>query len=356
MSLKSQLLYWAAFTVAVGILVYLLRSVLLPFAAGLAVAYFLDPAVDRVERLGITRTLATMAITALFFSLVTVAAILLAPLIQAQVVSLVEAIPERLQRLSEVLAPLLEKINAVVATSDRKPGEAAALVAEKGASILVEIANSLLTSGLAFFSLLSLLFITPIVSFYLLRDWDKMKSKVKAFLPRDHAKTIAEQLHLVDRALAGFLRGQATVCLVQAMVYASGLTAIGLQFGLVIGLLSGFLAFVPYVGLVIGLVTALILAVLQHGLDVAQLALVVAVFGFVQVLDQALLTPKLVGGKVGLHPAWIIFALLAGSVLFGFVGLLLAVPIASAIGVLVRFALGYYVRSRLYRGVTGVGP
>jgi predicted PurR-regulated permease PerM len=203
------------------------------------------------------------------------------------------------------------------------------------------------------------MFITPIVTFYLLRDWDRIQRAVGAYFPREHADTIRAQLRLVDQAMAGFLRGQATVCLVQATVYGIALSLIDLRFGLVIGLLAGFMAFIPYVGLLIGLVTALLFTILQHGFDAGQIGLVVAVFGFVQVLDGAFLTPKLVGSRVGLHPVWIIFALLSGGVLFGFVGLLLAVPLAAAIGVVVRFGLARYRESKLFGGTAegaGRGP
>jgi predicted PurR-regulated permease PerM len=204
-------------------------------------------------------------------------------------------------------------------------------------------------SGVAFANLLSLLFITPVVAFYLLRDWDHFVRRIDDLLPLEHRKTILAQFREVDRNLAGFARGQASVCLVLAIYYALGLTLVGLEFGLVVGLGIGLISFIPYVGSITGLIVSLGIALAQFP-TWGPVGLVLGVFVVGQILEGYVLTPRLVGNRVGLHPVWVIFALLAGGTLFGFVGLLLAVPVAAVIGVLTRFAVQQYLASRYFRG------
>ncbi len=205
------------------------------------------------------------------------------------------------------------------------------------------------SSGVALTNLLSLLFITPVVAFYLLRDWDRLVVQIDALLPRQHRDTVRTQLLEINRNLAGFARGQATVCLVLAIFYATGLSVIGLEFGLVVGLGIGFLSFIPYVGSITGLIVSLGIALAQFP-TWGPVGLVLGFFVLGQILEGYVLTPRLVGNRVGLHPVWVIFALLAGGALFGFVGLLLAVPVAAVIGVLIRFAVVQYRDSRYFRG------
>jgi len=212
------------------------------------------------------------------------------------------------------------------------------------------VLKSLFLGGKAFINTLSMLFIMPVVAFFLLRDWDALVSKVDDLLPRTSVVTIRQQFREIDATIAGFVRGQATVCLALGVIYATGLTLIGLDFGLLIGLGTGLMAFVPYVGMLIGLLIAFGVALMQFN-EVTPFIMVAAVFGFGQSLDAAFLTPNLVGGRVGLHPVWIIFALMTGAALLGFTGVLLAVPLASVIGVLVRFSIGRYRESVLYTGV-----
>jgi predicted PurR-regulated permease PerM len=215
---------------------------------------------------------------------------------------------------------------------------------------IAKVISGILSRGLALFDVLSVMFITPVVAFYLLRDWDLMVHKVDGWLPRHHADVVREQVKAVNVTLSGFVRGQATVCLALGALYAAGLTVAGLDFGLVIGLLSGVLSFIPYVGSLFGFVVSVGLALLQFD-DLWRVAIVIGIFLFGQAMEGNVLTPKLVGDKVGLHAVWVMFALLAGGSLFGFLGVLLAVPVAAVIGVLTRFALRQYLNSRYYYGV-----
>jgi predicted PurR-regulated permease PerM len=209
--------------------------------------------------------------------------------------------------------------------------------------------GQVISGGVAIANLISLLVITPVVAFYLLRDWDRIVARVDTWLPRGHAGAIREQAREIDRTLAGFLRGQGTVCLILGVFYAIGLTLAGLDFGLVVGLVAGLLSFIPYVGAIVGLVLSVGLALVQFD-DWLRIAVVAGIFFVGQAVEGNFLTPKLVGESVGLHPVWIIFGLLAGGALFGFVGVLLAVPAAAVIGVGVRFALGRYMQSPYYHG------
>ena len=210
-----------------------------------------------------------------------------------------------------------------------------------------DIVAGVLSGGAAVANTLSLIIITPVVTFYLLRDWDNIAATVDGWLPRAQAPTIRELASEVDRTLAGFLRGQGTVCLLLGVFYAIGLTVAGLDFGLVIGLIAGLLSFIPYVGSIVGLLLSVGLAFLQFD-DWLRVAVVAGIFFVGQALEGNVLTPRLVGGRVGLHPVWVIFAILAGGTLFGFVGVLLAVPVAAVIGVGTRFALTRYLDSPYY--------
>lgn len=331
-------------------LLYVLRGMLLPFVAGMAVAYFLDPLADRLERSGLSRLAATSVITASFFLAVILAAIIVVPIVEDQVLAFIHKVPGYIDTLNERLQPLLAEAKRRLSPRDlEKLRSSAGEYVGTAASWVLGAVRGVLTGSLAVFNVLSLVFITPVVTFYLLRDWDKMVTKVDSWLPRDHADTIRAQMKEINRTLSGFIRGQATVCLALGLIYGIGLSAVGLDLGLVIGMSAGLLSFIPYLGSITGFVTGMGLALAQ-GPDWHLPAMVAAVFVVGQVAEGNFLTPKLVGDKVGLHPVWIMFALLAFAALFGFVGLLLAVPLSAVIGVLVRFALGRYLSSPLYHG------
>ena len=350
MSREKQMWFWVGgFAVFLG-LVYILSSVLTPFIAGLAVAYFLDPLADKLEARFNSRSAATAVILLVFFAVVTAVGIALFPLLQAQVTGLVARIPDGIEAAHNLLDPLVARIEAELGAEEiQKLKDNAGAFAGKAVSWGLDVLQSLFLGGKAIMNTLSLLFIMPIVAFFLLRDWDILVAKVDDLLPRSSQETIREQFREIDATIAGFVRGQATVCLALGTIYATGLTLVGLESGLLIGLATGVLAFVPYVGMVIGLLVAFGVALVQFS-DIMQFVMVGAVFAVGQSIDAAFLTPNLVGGRVGLHPVWIIFALMAGGAMFGFVGVLLAVPTASVIGVLVRFGISRYRTSALYTG------
>lgn len=335
------------------VILYVLRGVLLPFVAGMAVAYFLDPLADRLERGGLSRTMATTVITAGFFVVVVILLLLLVPILQDQIVAFVQRVPGYIDVLGDRIEPFVQDLQRKLSARDmEKLRSSVGSYAGTALGWVADVVRQVLTGSLVVVNLLSLLFITPIVTFYLLRDWDVMVGKVDSWLPREHAEIIRIQLVEINRTLSGFVRGQATVCLALGTFYGIGLSAVGLDLGLIIGLGSGLVSFIPYLGTLSGFVIGVSLAFAQTQ-DWHLPAMVAGVFVVGQLLEGNFLTPKLVGDKVGLHPVWIMFALLAGGALFGFVGILLAVPVSAVIGVLIRFGLSRYLVSPLYKGNGG---
>lgn len=350
MTVERQLRIWLVGLLVFLVLVYMLRGILLPFVAGMVVAYLLDPACDRLERAGLSRTLATAVLTVLFLLAVVAILLLLVPAMAGQLVDLIRRVPALVEALRGQFTELVAVIQARV-----DPELLARLETSLAGSTdqLVQWTTGLLgrviSGGVALFDLISLLVITPVVTFYLLRDWDRIIAKIDSWLPRRQADTIRQLARETDSTLSGFLRGQGTVCLILGIFYAIGLTLAGLDFGLVIGLIAGLLSFIPYLGATIGLVASVGFALLQFD-DWLRIVIVAAIFFAGQAVEGNFLTPKLVGGRVGLHPVWVIFGLLAGGAIFGFVGVLLALPLAAVVGVGVRFALGRYLASPLYHG------
>ena len=348
MSATRQLWFWLIGLLLLVLALYFLGSILLPFVAGAAIAYVLDPICDRLERWGLSRTWATTVVVIAVALVIALLLLLVVPLLYTQIVELIERLPQYLRQIEEQVMPRIERL---AERFSMPADEDATQVVESQGSDVLSLAGgalaALFTGGVALVNLLSLVFITPVVAFYLLRDWDRIVASIDSWLPRAHADVIRDLARQIDRTLAGFVRGQALVCLILALYNSIGLTLIGLDFGLVIGVISGVLSFIPYVGTIFGFVASTGLAIVQFG-D-WRIGLVAGLFILGQFIEGNFLTPKLVGDRVGLHAVWIIFALLAGGALFGFVGLLLAVPAAAVIGVLARFALQRYLAGPFYR-------
>lgn len=350
MTRRQQMIAWVAIIVTTFTLLIVLRDMLLPFIAAMAIAYLLDPAADWMERRGVKRWLATLLIILLFFLVATLIVVLLVPLVSDQFARFMDHLPEYIAWFNERLLPYVQGVAGsfgIDLTHD--PKTALAGQGEQVMKVVGGVLTGLLGGGQAIFNVLSLLVITPVVSFYLLRDWDRMIAQINEYLPLDHAGTIREQANEIDRVLAGFVRGQMLVCLFLAAFYGLGLTIFGLQFGLFIGITAGMISFIPYVGTALGFVVGLGVAIAQFWNEPIWIAAVAGVFIVGQMIEGNVLHPVLIGDRVGLHPVWIMFALLAGGSLFGFVGILVSVPLFAVIGVLVRFALERYRQSYLYR-------
>lgn len=350
-SLTRQLLFWLGTFVAVVVFLLVFSSILLPFVAGMVLAYFLDPVADWLERHGLSRLAATIVILFAFVVSFVLALMVIVPILATQFAGFAANLPAYLATLQALITEFdpgwLERTIGVNAQSLR---EALSGLISQGAGFLTGLFQSLWTSGLAIINIGGLLVVTPVVAFYMLLDWDRMIAKVDSWVPRDHVGTVRRLARDINTATAGFLRGQGTLCIILGVLYAVGLTIVGLNFGLLIGLFAGLISFIPYIGSLVGLVLSVGVAFVQFWPDWTMVAAVAAIFFAGQFVEGNILQPKLVGKSVGLHPVWLMFALFAFGSLFGFVGLLLAVPASAAVAVLVRFALSRYLESPLYRG------
>jgi predicted PurR-regulated permease PerM len=350
MNPAKQARYWLIGFAVFILVVYVLRDVLLPFVAGAGIAYLLNPPATRLQRWRCSRTVATLLIMLAFTAVVVALILLLFPLLQAQIASFAVRLPGYLESLRQNVEPFLERAwSALSYEQSEKLKAAAGEQAGSAVEWIGRLLKKVWSGGLALFQLVSLVVITPIVAFYLLRDWETIVTKVDGWLPKQRAATIRDLIGRIDDTVAGFLRGQASVCIILALYYGIALSVAGLEFGLIVGLVAGLISFIPYVGASLGLLGGVGLAYAQFP-EWTPVIMVAAVFVVGQVLESYVLTPKLVGERVGLHPVWIIFALMAGGALFGFTGMLLAIPVAAVIGVLTRFAISRYLESPLFTG------
>ncbi len=354
MTFERQVMFWLAALAVLVLMLWLLSEILLPFVAGAAIAYLLTPVTDRLERLGVNRLVAALSIISLVVLAIVIVILLVAPILGGQLSSFIDNIPGYVARLQSLLSdpsrPWLQKILGASFSADKSIGD----LVTQGVGWLTAFLKSLWSGGRALVSLFSLVVVTPVVAFYLIFDWHRMIRTADSWVPVNQRKTVRQLAREIDAAIAGFVRGQTAVCLILGSFYAVALTLTGLNFGLLIGLLSGVITFIPYVGSMTGLILALGVAVAQFWPNYSSILMVLGVFLVGQFLEGNLLAPKLVGESVGLHPVWLIFALLAFGYLFGFVGLLVAVPLAATIGVLLRFALHRYRESSLYTGEPSV--
>ena len=341
---------WLLIGLAAALLLYALRDALMPFAAGVIIAYLLDPLASRLERLGLSRLAASLLILMIFLALLIGALLAVTPLLVKQAFALIEGLPGYVQRLqafaAEKAGPVLQRFGGADALSEAQ--RPVADVLKQAGGWAAAFLSTLWTRGQAVASVLSLLVITPIVAFYVLADWKRMVALIDSYLPRAEAPAIRVIARDADKAIAGFVRGQSLVCLFLAAFYAIGLMLIGVNYGLLIGIASGLLSFIPFAGSVAGLLVALAVAFGQFWPDWTPVALTAGVFAAGQIIEGNILSPKLVGQSVGLHPVWLMFALFAFGSLFGFAGLLIAVPLAATLGVLVRHGLRRYRESALY--------
>ncbi|GLS37096.1 AI-2E family transporter [Mesorhizobium tianshanense] len=348
---RRQIRFWLISAIILAIFLYVFSGILLPFVAGMVLAYFLDPVADRLERLGLSRLMATVVILIAFIVVLVLAFVILIPVLATQMADFASKLPEYLTRLQTLITSFdprwLEEKFGVDANGLR---EGLNSLLTSGFGLLTTVFTSVWSSGVALVSVVSLFVVTPVVAFYMLLDWDRMVTIVDSWVPRDYVQTVRAIAKDINTATAGFVRGQGTLCLVLGAMYATGLTLTGLNFGILIGLFAGLISFIPYVGSLTGLVLAVGVAFVQFWPDWTMVAAVAGVFFVGQFIEGNILQPRLVGKSVGLHPVWLMFSLFAFGALFGFVGLLIAVPASAAVAVLVRFAIARYLESPLYKG------
>lgn len=343
---RTQIQFWGIAIALFLVVMWFLGDVILPFVLGGAVAYFLDPVADRIERLGASRAVAVALITLVAICIFVIMALLVIPTLVNQTANLIDIAPQLFNDLQNFLTTRFPEIVDQDSTLRQSLASLGTTIQERGGQVV----ETVLASVGSLVNVVVLLVIVPVVAFYLLYDWDRMVAEIDRLLPREHAPVIRRLASEIDRTLASFIRGMGTVCLILGTYYAVALMLVGLQFGLVVGAFAGFVTFIPYVGAVLGGALAIGLALFQFWGDWLSIGLVAGIFVLGQVVEGNILTPKLVGDSVGLHPVWLIFALSVFGALFGFVGMLVAVPVAAAIGVLARFGVQQYLDSALYQG------
>jgi predicted PurR-regulated permease PerM len=351
MTLTRQMTFWVL-TLAASILVlWMLREILLPFVAGMALAYLLDPLANRLERLGVNRLAGSLVLIGAVVLVFVVLILIFVPILTTQIGLFFEKLPGYVSRLQSLaMDPNRTWLHKILGegVTDAQLSD----LVKQGSGWTTTFIKSLWSGGQALISIFSLVVVTPVVAFYLLYDWNRMIATVDNWVPVHHRDTVHALVREMNDAIAGFLRGQTAVCLILGSYYAVALTLAGLNFGLLIGLTSGLITFIPYLGSMTGLIVGVGVATAQFWPDYTPILIVLGIFFVGQFIEGYVLAPKLVGESVGLHPVWLMFALFAFGYLFGFVGLLIAVPLAAIIGVLARFALRRYLDSPFYTGET----
>jgi predicted PurR-regulated permease PerM len=348
-SLARQLRFWFFAVVVLGLLVWLFSEVLLPFVVGIALAYLQAPLADRLENVGVNRTVAALMIVGVVVLAFILLAVLIVPRLIDQLIALFNNMPAYLASVQAFLVdPSRPWLKRFIGSGDST--KTVLDLAAEGMGGLSAILHSAWTGGKALAAFASLLVVTPVVNFYMIVDWHRMLKIMDSWVPLHHRDTVHQIVHDIDTAIAGFLRGQLMICLILGTYYAIALSLVGLNYSILIGVIAGLITFVPYVGSMTGFIIAVSVAVAQFWPDYTWILAVVGIFVFGQFAEGNILAPKMVGENIGLHPVWVIFAMFAFGYLFGFVGLLIAVPLAAVIGVLFRFGMRQYLASAVYTG------
>ncbi|EKT4484962.1 AI-2E family transporter [Pseudomonas putida] len=343
---------WLGAALLVAALLYSLHNILTPFLVGILLAYLADPLVDRLERLGLSRTWGVVVVFSLFTLLMLALLLVLVPMLAKQLVRLYELAPQMLDWLEQVALPWVQSRLGLADGFWKFDKIKAAIGAHMGQTtdIVGMLLSQATASSLALMAWLANMVLIPVVGFYLLRDWDLMMGKLRSLLPRQREPQVMGLAGECHEVLGAFVRGQLMVMVALGIIYSAGLMLVGLELGLLIGMLAGLAAIVPYMGFIIGIGAALVAGLFQFGGDLYPMLGIVAVFMVGQALEGMVLTPLLVGDRIGLHPVAVIFAILAGGELFGFTGVLLALPVAAVIMVLLRHAHDLYKESDMYGG------
>lgn len=349
MNLKEKVIFTAVAILTFVWLIYLAKAILTPFIFSLAVSYFLNPVVNRFnEKNNMSRLKATALILGLFFAIFISLSLILLPTIYTQLVALIEILPSYFKIFTTTFYPKIsELINRAGFEMETNFANLAQQqgVASKVFNFSTDVLNNAISSTIVIINVLALVFITPFLIFYLLKDWDIMIEKANSYLPRSSSSVLRKIFKEIDGTLSGYVRGQINVCLILGTIYSVLLSCTDLNFGFIIGFLTGLLAFIPYVGMLIGIITAIVVALFQWGFDVYNICIISMIFFFGQVVESNFLTPKLIGSKIGIHPVWMIFGLFFFGNLLGFIGVLIAVPLTAVCGVIIKqLALEYKKR------------
>jgi putative permease len=343
-----KIIFWLLFFGSLAFFLKEVSPILTPFIASIIIAYFLNPLTIKLEKLGIKRTLTVSIIVGIFFTGLITGLLKLIPVLFEQIKQFIAAIPQYEQYVS---SNILIKIESLAKKIDPRLGnEIHSLLSNISAKFFeyfLSVIRNVFNSSMAVLSLIGIIFFTPILVFYLLKDWPSFVKNVHKLLPLSQKKLILEQFKLIDSVLSSYIRGQINVCLILSTFYVISLSILGLNYSLLVGIIAGFLVTIPYVGFIVGCSICSLVALLQFS-DLTQLYITLAIFFIGNLFEGYVITPKLVGDKVGLHPVWIIFSLMAGGCLFGFWGMFFAIPIASITGVLLRSMIKIYLNSKIY--------
>lgn len=354
MTLRNQVLIWVTFLVVLILLLWVFRGILLPFIVGAALAYLLNPLVNQLQKWHFNRGWATTVVLLCVITIVLSLFLMFLPLIGQQIIELLQRAPKYVADLQALFARWSPEINEWLG-----PERAAQLqtsindLTRQLLGFIATLPGELVNIGLTGAAVIGFTVLTPVVAFYLLLDWEGMVHGIETLLPKDHKGEINTILADIDKAMAGVIRGQGGVLLIDAAFYATALSLIGLNFGLVVGLIGGLLSFIPFVGFTVGFGLSVGIAIVQYSGDPWMVGAVAGIFLFWQFIEGNILYPKLVGSSININPVWMMFALLALGAVFGFVGLLLAVPMAAIASVLVRYGVRKYQASTLYLGQNG---
>ncbi len=351
-------LQWALLFIGIGALIWVLTPVLTPFAASALLAWLGDPVVDRLQKRGLSRNSAVALVFTLMVLMLVLLVLILVPVIQDQVVVVANAVPDYMEWLVRTGLPWVQAKTGLEVTTWLDPDYLLDMLRRnwKGASgVATQVLGYVTQSGFTVLGWFANLVLIPFITFFFLRDWDTLVQRVGSLVPRDRYATVAHLAKESDAVLGSFLRGQFMVMLAMGIFYAVGLWGVGLEVGVLIGVLAGLLTFIPYIGPTTVLLGGTAAALMQFG-DWQHLAGVLAVWGVGQLLESYVLTPKLVGDRVGLSPVTVVFSVMTGGTLFGFLGMLLALPVAAVANVLIRHLHGQYAASRFYLGDDSGAP
>lgn len=349
MQARLHIVFWFIAIAVFGLLLVLFRNMLSPFIVGMIIAYLLDPVVAALVKRNLSRTIATVLILSLFLLFTVILLALVGPPLFREAVQLIESTPEYLEQLSEYIRPYLEMAGQEVGERNLQEDIQQLLTDNAGnaLSLSSSLFGGLLSGGRALANLVSFVLITPLVSFFMMKEWPAITKWIDGLVPRHSYDQIKKLITAIDRKIAGFIRGQLLVAASLGIIYAVALTIAGLEFGYLIGLMAGLLSIIPLFGSIVGLLVSVLVAWFQAG-DIMFVMTIAAIFLVGQVVEGNVITPKLLGGSVGMHPLWILFSIMAGAALFGIVGMLLAVPIAATAGVLVNFGIEKYRNSAYF--------
>ncbi len=351
MALRNQVFIWIGLLLALILSLWIFRGILLPFVVGAALAYLLNPLVNQLQRWRFNRVWATVVVLLSVLTVVVSLFFMVVPLIGQQIIGLIQRLPGYVGDLQELAVTWSPEINAWLGPERAEQLQASLNdLARQALAFIATLPAELVNIGLTGVAVVGFTVLAPVVAFYLLLDWEGMVRGVDDLLPKEHKGEVKGILREIDKSMAGVIRGQGSVLLLDAAFYATALSLIGLNYGLAVGLIAGLFSFVPFVGFILGLGLSLGIALVQFSPNWWMIVLVASVYLFWQFIEGNILYPKLVGSSININPVWMMFALLALGAVFGFVGLLLAVPMAAIASVLVRYGVRKYKESTLYLG------